>query len=374
MSSRSSSSITSSSAASVGQGQQLLLGHERAPLEALAGQHHVGEPDQGPGHAGAAARSARARRPGPRPAAPPASGCWIAHVLGAASASTKTTPRSATGATTTPHGAEEAVGEHAVERGLDQLADEHHQQQRVEEPLGSLDQLEEARGAAVAVLGRAVGAVAGPSGSAPSRPARGTPSDQQHDDRRDRVTTSSVGVGQWRGSRRAASVRHHGAGTPSRPVQVGASRSDAPGALHGGAPRPASAWSCPSRCRMPWTTSSATRRRGCRRGRRVAVRDRRADDHVAEQQRHVLEVVRAGTGRRATGRAGWPRRRSGTRARRSGPRGPRRSFSSAMVASSTNSTDSSHAPATPSAPRAPRRPGPASGRRRPAPARRPRTR
>ena len=84
--------------------EQLLLADERALLEALAGQDHVGQPDQ---------RLARSTRSGRKPHQPAASagpsrraarsGCRTAQVLGTASANTKkTTTLSTTPMTDTP--------------------------------------------------------------------------------------------------------------------------------------------------------------------------------------------------------------------------------------------------------------------------------
>ena len=164
-------------------------------------------------------------------------------------------------------------------------------------------------------------------------------------DRRPRGT----GRGRGRGGRRAARAR----GPASRAASLG------------------SAWSWPSTCSMPCTTSRASSSSRCRRGSgALRVGHGRAHHDVAEQQGQVVQVVveAVGAGAAVVGPAPGSRRRrrSGTASTSVGPAWPmKRSFSSAMVASSTNSSDSSHSPCTPSAREHVRRRAPASDRCRP---------
>ena len=126
--------------------------------------------------------------------------------------------------------------------------------------------------------------------------------EQQHDDRDEHQ----------RGRRWLNAAMHHGR-------VLLAERRPAPGRASGG-PRAArarapasravssgSAWSWPSTCRTPCTTSSASSSSRCRRARRLRGGDRRADHHVAEQQRQSPgRAARSGRGRRASADSASP--------------------------------------------------------------------
>ena len=115
--------------------EQLLLADERPLLQALAGQQHVGQPDQ------AAADQAQRRerheqldgaRRGERR---PARVCSTAHVLGIDSARTKNTTTLSTKPTIRPVVPEQPVGEDRRQERLTRLQDRDRDEQRVDEPL-----------------------------------------------------------------------------------------------------------------------------------------------------------------------------------------------------------------------------------------------
>ena len=135
MSSRSSCSMTSSLAAASTMPSSSCSDDERALLEALAGQDHVGQPDQTLGDRRAAARTSPATTSGGRSPAPPARCAARPTSWGSASVNTKSTTTLSTKPTTAPHVPNRRSNRNVLSERRRRLQDVDREQHRVEEPL-----------------------------------------------------------------------------------------------------------------------------------------------------------------------------------------------------------------------------------------------
>ena len=184
----------------VGHGQQLGLGHGRAQVLALLADEQVGQADQRPRERCGRARSAtRADTSGALNRAA-RSGWWTAQFLGTASPRTKMTTISNTVAATTPQAPNQLRGQDADQGGHHQLADQHQQEHRVEEPLRVLGEADQHPGPAPPVLdqGQRLGpAHADQAGLGQGQHGRGGQQDHHHDEQRPRrPARERAGAGQ----------------------------------------------------------------------------------------------------------------------------------------------------------------------------------
>ena len=341
MSARSSVSITSSSHGHVGHGQQLGLGHlpparrrSRPPMSRLASPMRPLDETIRTG-----GKRTRAETSG-APNSAERSGLCTAQFLGSASAEHEDDHDLEDRGGDHPDGAEPALGQDADEGGRHQLADEHQQQDRVQERLGVLDQPHQpARRRAGARRERQrLGLARARRGW--SRPGPGAPSRRAGPRSRRRGSTSVVpkcpvantadghGVAATErpgGSGPAAPARGAPSSRPRRPRR-GPSRAGAAGRARPAAPpRRRRLTRARRRCAPP-PTGTPPRRRG------------------GSARRLVARAAAAGPGAALVGGppAGLGLLVDGEGEHVGGPASPRnRSCSSAMVGSSTKSSDTS---------------------------------
>ena len=259
-------------------------------------------------------------------ASPARSACRTAHVLGIASANTKNTTMLTTEPTPRPRRRRAARRTAGRQRDLHRLQRGDRDEQRVDEPLRVLDQPEQRPADFDSGLVDGVGLDARDA----VEPGLGDGQhDQQQDEDDDRDEDQDVRCRSRRVLLTEPGRCRRRASGAAQQVQL-ARRASPPS-------RSGSAWSWPSTWSTPWTTSSASSsstRAGVRR--RLVGGDGRAHDDVAEQHRHA-------------GLRGPSSASSGNDSTSVGPSWPRCSALRAAISSrSTNVSVSS--PPTPSSP------------------------
>ena len=231
MRSRSSSSITSSSTATSARASSSSSDTKGPSLRPLPGSSTLAIPIR-PRERILMGQKRASTATGPAASRAERSGCWMAQVLGAASATVKTSTTLMITAIDHAPGPEEVVGQDAQHRGPHQLADEQGQQHRIEEPLGSSHQPQQALAAMAVALRQGVGLAARHAGE--RRLGQGQEGGG-HQEQQDRHQHGDVAAGHLGGEERMASGPGRHGWLPS----------------HG------------SRRRGPWWRASTSRSRAC---------------------------------------------------------------------------------------------------------------
>ena len=279
------------------------------------------------------------------------SGCRTAQFLGTASAKTKITTISKTVAATTPQAPNHRTARMPDQGGHHQLADQHQQEDRVEEALGVLGEAHQHLRPPLAVVGQALGL--GPSGADERRlgqrqQRRGGQQDHDDDGQDDVLGGERRGRGEIRHS--AAAGSSSGADPVEAVEQLLLAALHPLGLLVDLVVHAQEVQDPVDHQQGDLVVEGHAVLHGVDGG------DGRADDHVAQQQVPARSVPRWRRGpslpRPGTGRSGRSRPRWGTTGRPSGPALSRkRSLRAAMDGSSMKSSDTSVSAVIPSASR-----------------------